>query len=78
MLKNITLKAEEALVRRAEEKAKHEHVSLETIFQRWLLCYVNYDYTKQDRISGDYETLMEQLSYAQAGRSFSRDELNER
>ncbi len=73
MLKNITLSAEETLIRRAREKALHEHKTLNAIFRKWLRRYI-----KQDQASTDYKVLMEQLSYAQAGRSFSRDELNER
>ena len=73
MLKNVTLKAEEALIRRAREKAQKEHMTLSTIFRQWLMRYVG-----QGKIATDYEALMERLSYAQAGRSFSREELNER
>jgi len=33
---------------------------------------------KQNIISASYETLMKELSYAEAGHSFTREELNER
>ena len=73
MLKNITLSAEEILIRKAREKARQEHMTLNAMFHHWLIRYV-----RQDKASTDYAALMEQLSYAQPGRSFSRDELNER
>jgi len=73
MLKNITLRAEETLIRRAREKAQHEHKTLNAIFRQWLARYVGWD-----RATTSYEALMKRLSYAQAGRSFTRDELNER
>ena len=73
MLKNITLKVEETLIRQAREKAQKEHMTLSAIFRQWLMRYVG-----QGRITTDYEALMEYLSYAQAGRPFGREELNER
>ncbi len=73
MFKNITLSAEENLIRRAREKAQQEHTTLNAKFRKWLNRYV-----KRDQASSDYAALMKKLSYAQAGRSFSRDELNER
>ena len=73
MLKNITLSAEEELIRRAREKAKREHSTLNANFRRWLRQYVNRN-NKPD----DVRALMESLKYARPGRKFSRDELNER
>jgi predicted transcriptional regulator len=73
MLKNVTLSAEETLIRKAKEKARHQRMSLNAIFRRWLMHYVG-----KDKITTDYNTLMERLAYAQAGRSFTREELNER
>ncbi len=73
MLKNITLSAEETLIRKAKEKARHQQMSLNVIFRLWLMHYVG-----KDKIATDYNTLMERLDYAQAGRSFSREGLNER
>ncbi len=73
MLKNITLSAEEELIRRAREKAKREHTTLNANFRRWLRQYVNRN-NKPD----DVRALMESLNYARTGRKLSRDELNER
>ena len=73
MLKNITLSADERLIRRAREKANEEHSTLNSEFRWWLERYVG---NAQGRAA--YEDLMEQLGYANAGSSFNRDELNER
>ena len=40
MLKNITLSAEEELIRKAKEVARREHTTLNANFQQWLKQYV--------------------------------------
>ncbi len=73
MLKNITLSADEELIRQAREKAKRQHTTLNATFRRWLRQYVN----QSTRIS-DFYSFMESLDYVKPGRKFSREELNER
>jgi len=73
MLKNITLSADEELIRKAREKAQGEHTTLNATFRRWLRQYVN----KNTRTT-DYQAFMDSLNYARPGRKFSREELNER
>ncbi len=73
MLKNVTLSTEDWLIVRAREKAVRERTTLNALFRQWLARYVG-----QDRAVEDYKTLMESLSHVRAGRSFTRDELNER
>ncbi len=72
MLKNITLSADEYLLRRAREKAQSEHTTLNARFRQWLERYAA---SNMDR---EYMNLMEELSYAKPLRRYSRDELNER
>jgi len=73
MLKNITLSAEDELIQKARLKAQKERTTLNATFRRWLKQYVNAE------INGnEYESLMKSLNYAKPGRTFSRDELNER
>ena len=72
MLKNITLSADEKLIKKAREKAQREHTTLNENFRRWLKRYVISDSTF------NYENLMNNLNYANSGRKFTRDELNER
>jgi len=73
MLKNITLSAEEKLIRKAREKARQEHTTLNAYFRQWLKQYV----TRSTRTT-DYIKFMDSLNYANPGKKFSRDELNER
>ena len=73
MLKNITLSAEEELIRKAREKANKEHTTLNATFRQWLKQYIN-----RNTKTIDFNTFMEQLNYADPGRHFSREELNER
>lgn len=73
MLKNITLSADENLIRKAREKARKEKTTLNAKFRQWLRQYIG----KNIR-SSNFNNLMEQLEYANAGKKFSRDQLNER
>ncbi|MBT4638754.1 MAG: hypothetical protein HOC09_08020 [Deltaproteobacteria bacterium] len=73
MLKNITLSADEKLLRKARSKAKQEHTTLNSQFRQWLEKY-----TSIGSNSNDYENLMEQLSYAKPTMQYTRDEMNER
>jgi len=72
MLKNITFTAEEEVIRRARARAKSEHSTLNLKFRDWLLRYSGMD---QQR---DLEELFDRLSYADPGRKFTREEMNER
>ena len=73
MLKNITLSAEEDLIRKAREKAIQEHTTLNANFRSWLRQYVN-----RNTNPNDFRVFMESLDYARPGRKFSRAELHER
>ncbi len=73
MAKNITLSAEDILIKQAREKARRENTSLNQLFRGWMRKYVH-----RDNIDVDYDALMESLADVKAGRKFSRDEMNER
>jgi hypothetical protein len=73
MLKNITLSADEELIRKGREKAGRERTTLNANFRRWLRQYVN-----RNEKGADYRDLMKSLNYVLPGRKFSREELNER
>ena len=73
MLKNVTLSADEELIREARERARSRRTTLNEEFRRWLTFYVG-----GERAAADYRDLMAQLAHVKAGRTFSRDELNER
>ena len=73
MIKNITLSAEETLIRKARLRAKKENTSLNKLFREWLERYVS-----QEHSSLNYEKLMNKLLYATPGKKFTRNEINER
>ena len=73
MLKNITFSAEEDLIAKAREKAREEKTTLNAVFKRWLK-----QYAERKKVSEEYDMVMEKMSYARAGRKFTRDEMNER
>ena len=73
MLRNITLSADESLIKKAREKAMKEKRTLNIAFREWLALY-----TRGKNKMMEYHNLMQRLSYANAGKRFSRDELNER
>jgi hypothetical protein len=72
-MKNITLSANEKLIEEAREKARRHRTTLNALFREWLASYV-----RRGRCGSEYPELMGRLSYARPGRTFSRDELNER
>ncbi len=73
MKKNITLTADEAIVQQARRRAVAESTTLNALFRGWLERYV-----QQPVASDRYTVIMEHLDHVQAGRAFTRDELNER
>jgi len=73
MLKNVTLSADDQLIREARTRASREHTTLNAAFRQWLERYAGYG-----RRDTEYRELMAELRYADAGRGFSRDECNER
>ncbi len=73
MSKNITLNADEKLIKRAREKARRENTTLNERFRQWLQRYVS----SNDTVA-DYEQLMDKLNYTKAGGRFDRDAMNER
>ena len=73
MLKNITFSAEENLIRRARELATAKQTTLNDEFRRWLEKYVERPETAEALAE-----LMKHFEYVQPGRSFRRDEMNER
>lgn len=73
MLKNVTLSAEGDLIERARLRAEAERTTLNAEFRRWLA-----QYAERPQSESDFLVLMTHLNYAQPGKAFSREELNER
>jgi len=72
-VKNITLSADEALIEQARLVARSEHKTLNGVFREWLQQYISREGSAQE-----FDALMKRLGYVNAGRRFSRDEMNER
>jgi hypothetical protein len=73
MIHNITLSADEKLIELARKRAANEHRSLNDAFREWMAQWTGYE-EPGDR----FDDLMSKLDQIDAGRSFSRDELNAR
>lgn len=73
MLKNITFSAEEEMILRARQRAAAENTTLNEEFRRWLEKYVEHPES-----ADAFVELMDHFAYVRPGRSFSRDEMNER
>jgi hypothetical protein len=73
MLKNITLSADEILIKKARKQASREHTSLNQIFRMWLERY-----TSKTESGDEYSQLMDDLDYVNPDHKFTREEMNER
>ena len=74
MVRNVTLTLEESLLKKARSKALGQHKILNELFREWVGRYVG---ASQGRAE-EYQALMKKLGHARAGRSFSREEMNDR
>lgn len=72
-MKNITLSADEDLIERARTVARAQHKTLNAAFREWLV-----NFTRQSGDVQEFDALMRRLQHINAGRHFSRDEMNER
>ena len=72
-MKNITFTADESLIAKAREKARKENTSLNNRFREWLERYASKNEGEEE-----IQAILSKFDYAKAGKSFSRDELNER
>ena len=72
-MKNITFSADQDKIERARQFARSQNTTLMELFREWL-----------DGIAGretraeEYRALMNQLRHVNAGRKFTREEMNER
>jgi predicted transcriptional regulator len=74
-MKNITLSADDDLIERARAVARSQHRSLNDAFREWLAQFAASD---GEAAVARFRSLMKDLRYVNAGRHFTRDELNER
>jgi len=72
-MKNITFSADESAIERAREVARSEHRALNDAFREWLVQYGS------RRVSvAEVQELYKSLRHVNAGRKFTREEMNER
>lgn len=72
-MKNVTLSADEELIEQARLVARSEHKTLNDAFREWLS-----QYTARSGTAQEVDALMKRLRHVDAGRHFTRDEMNER
>jgi predicted transcriptional regulator len=72
-MKNITLSADEDLIERARSIARQQRRTLNEAFREWLA-----QFTESAGDAQGFDALMQRLQHVDAGRRFSREELNER
>ena len=72
-MKNVTLSADEDLIEQARMVARSQRKTLNAAFREWLL-----QFTAQAGNGQEVNSLMKRLRHINAGRHFTRDEMNER
>jgi hypothetical protein len=72
-MKNVTLSADEDLIEQARLLARAQHKTLNGVFREWLV-----QFTAQAGNSAEVDAVMRRLHHVNAGRRFTRDEMNER
>jgi hypothetical protein len=72
-MKNITLSADEDLIERARAIARAQHKTLNAAFREWLA-----QFTASAGDAQSFDSLMKRMKHIDAGRQFSREEMNER
>jgi len=72
-MKNVTLSADEDLIEQARLVARSQRKTLNAAFREWLL-----QFTAGSGNGQEVDSLMKRLRHVNAGRHFTRDEMNER
>ena len=72
-MKNITLSADERLIRLAREQARARQTTLNQLFRDWLQRLAN-----QEQRTQEIESLFTRFDEVDSGGAFSREEMNER
>jgi predicted transcriptional regulator len=72
-MKNITLSADEDLIEKARSIAHAQRRTLNAAFREWLT-----QFTASEGDAQSFTALMKQMRHVDAGRRYTRDEMNER
>jgi hypothetical protein len=70
---NITFSADKSDIELAREEARNRNTTLHELFRDWLKGIAGRKVREQE-----YRALMEELRHVNAGRKFTREEMNER
>jgi hypothetical protein len=70
---NITFSADKSDIELAREEARSQKTTLHELFLDWLKGIAG-----RKRRAQEYRALMDELRYVDAGRKFTREEMNER
>ena len=70
---NITFNADKSDIELAREEAQSQNTTLHELFRDWLRGLAG-----RKRREQEYRALMDKLRYVNAGRKFTREEMNER
>ena len=71
-MKQITFRADEKIIEKAKRVARTQGKTLNTSFREWLM-----DFSGLSGSAREAERLMRRLGHVNAGRRFTRDEMNE-
>jgi len=72
-MKNVTLSADEDLIEQARLVARSQQKTLNAAFREWLV-----QFTARSGSRREVDALMRRLRHVNAGRHFTRHEMNER
>jgi predicted transcriptional regulator len=72
-MKNITFRADENLIQRAHSIARAQRRTLNQVFREWLG-----QYTQSTGDAQGFDAMMRRFQHVDAGRHFSRNQMNER
>ena len=72
-MKNVTFSADEHAIERARKAARAQNRTLNEAFREWLDEFGGTAFQPEE-----FDALMKRVSYARAGRKFTREEMNER
>jgi predicted transcriptional regulator len=71
-METITLTVDKSLLEEAQKVAEEQQVTREAVLNEWLHRSLGAERVRK------YDQLMERLKYVNAGRKFTREEMNER
>ncbi|MEE9423301.1 MAG: hypothetical protein V3V50_09115 [Gammaproteobacteria bacterium] len=77
-MKNITLSADDQLIKLAREKARKGQTTLNAEFRRWLQSYVENSDSVEKRVLASRKIIQKIKDQVSIGRKLSREEVNER